>query len=115
MAMPVGTTTRPPPAAMVASSRARRSAPASPGLAYTGKGSSGSRRTISIGSMAGHGTASAVGGRRVWEPPGMLVWMDLEMTGLDPGRHTIVEIATIVTDDDLAVVAEGPDLVVHQP
>src|SRR5919199_6957787 len=45
----------------------------------------------------------------------MLVWMDLEMTGLDPGRHAIVEIATLVTDDDLAVVAEGPDLVVHQP
>jgi len=39
--------------------------------------------------------------------------MDLEMTGLDPGRHTIVEIATLVTDDELAVVAEGPDLVVH--
>jgi len=35
------------------------------------------------------------------------------MTGLDPVRHTIVEIATLVTDDQLAVVAEGPDLVVH--
>jgi oligoribonuclease len=45
----------------------------------------------------------------------MLVWMDLEMTGLDPGKHVIVEIATIVTDDELNVVAEGPDLVVHQP
>jgi len=42
----------------------------------------------------------------------MLAWMDLEMTGLDPGRHTIVEIATLVTDDDLSVLAEGPDLVV---
>ena len=41
--------------------------------------------------------------------------MDLEMTGLDPDRHTIVEIATLITDDDLEVVAEGPDLVVHQP
>jgi oligoribonuclease len=39
--------------------------------------------------------------------------MDLEMTGLDPDRHVIVEIATIVTDDDLEVIAEGPDLVVH--
>jgi oligoribonuclease len=38
--------------------------------------------------------------------------MDLEMTGLDPARHTIVEIASLVTDDDLAVIAEGPDLVV---
>jgi oligoribonuclease len=41
--------------------------------------------------------------------------MDLEMTGLDPTRHVILEIATLVTDDELAVVAEGPDLVVHQP
>jgi oligoribonuclease len=41
--------------------------------------------------------------------------MDLEMTGLDPARDVIVEIATIVTDDQLRVVAEGPDLVVHQP
>jgi oligoribonuclease len=41
--------------------------------------------------------------------------MDLEMTGLDPGRNVIVEIATLVTDDDLAVVAEGPDLVVKAP
>lgn len=41
--------------------------------------------------------------------------MDLEMTGLDATRDVIVEIATLITDDDLAVVAEGPDLVVHQP
>jgi oligoribonuclease len=39
--------------------------------------------------------------------------MDLEMTGLDVSRHTIVEVATLVTDDDLAIVAEGPDLVVR--
>ncbi len=45
----------------------------------------------------------------------MLVWMDLEMTGLDPTRHVIVEIATLVTDDDLNVVAEGPDLVIAAP
>jgi oligoribonuclease len=42
----------------------------------------------------------------------VLAWLDLEMTGLDPARHVIVEIATLVTDDDLVVVAEGPDLVV---
>ena len=42
----------------------------------------------------------------------MLVWMDLEMTGLDPATCAIVEIATLVTDDELEVVAEGPDLVV---
>jgi oligoribonuclease len=45
----------------------------------------------------------------------VLVWLDLEMTGLEPERHVIVEIATLVTDDDLGIVAEGPDLVVHQP
>jgi len=38
--------------------------------------------------------------------------MDLEMTGLEPGRHVIVEIATLVTDDELNIVAEGPDLVI---
>src|ERR1700739_2461300 len=42
----------------------------------------------------------------------MLAWIDLEMTGLDPERHVVVEIATIVTDDDLEIVAEGPDLVI---
>ncbi|HEC11509.1 MAG TPA: oligoribonuclease [Acidimicrobiales bacterium] len=40
--------------------------------------------------------------------------MDLEMTGLEPDRHTIVEIATLITDDNLEIVAEGPDLVIHQ-
>jgi oligoribonuclease len=43
----------------------------------------------------------------------MLVWMDLEMTGLDPATNTIVEIATLITDDDLTVVAEGPDVVIQ--
>jgi oligoribonuclease len=45
----------------------------------------------------------------------VLVWMDLEMTGLDHTRDVIVEIATLVTDDELQIVAEGPDLVIHQP
>jgi len=44
-----------------------------------------------------------------------LVWMDLEMTGLDPERETIIEIATIITDGDLNIIAEGPSLVIHQP
>jgi oligoribonuclease len=44
-----------------------------------------------------------------------LVWVDLEMTGLDPERCAIVEIATVVTDSELVVVAEGPCLVVRQP
>ena len=37
------------------------------------------------------------------------------MTGLDPAKDVIVEIATLITDDDLEIVAEGPDLVIHQP
>jgi oligoribonuclease len=41
--------------------------------------------------------------------------MDLEMTGLDHTADVIVEIATMVTDDELNVVAEGPDIVIHQP
>lgn len=44
-----------------------------------------------------------------------LVWIDLEMTGLEVTRHTIVEIAVLVTDSDLEIVDEGLDLVVHQP
>lgn len=48
--------------------------------------------------------------RRYGRP--MLAWMDLEMTGLDPTNNVIVEIATLITDDELNIVAEGPDLVV---
>lgn len=44
-----------------------------------------------------------------------LIWIDLEMTGLEPDRDTIIEIATVVTDSQLAVVAEGPVLAIHQP
>jgi oligoribonuclease len=47
--------------------------------------------------------------------PDHLVWMDLEMSGLDPDRCTILEIATLITDADLRVVAEGPVMAVHQP
>ncbi len=43
-----------------------------------------------------------------------LVWIDLEMTGLDPEVNQIIEIATIVTDGDLNVLAEGPNLAIHQ-
>ncbi|MDA8278107.1 MAG: oligoribonuclease [Actinomycetota bacterium] len=43
----------------------------------------------------------------------MLVWMDLEMTGLDINRHVIVEMATVITDDDLENIITGPDLVIH--
>ena len=47
--------------------------------------------------------------------PTNLVWIDLEMTGLDPDTERIIEIATIVTDVSLEVLAEGPDLAIHQP
>lgn len=46
---------------------------------------------------------------------GNLVWIDLEMTGLDVGTCTIIEIASVVTDAQLKVLAVGPDIVVHQP
>ncbi len=42
----------------------------------------------------------------------LLAWMDLEMTGLDPARHVIVEIATLLTDDELNIIATGPELVI---
>ncbi len=44
-----------------------------------------------------------------------LVWIDLEMTGLDPRRDAVLEIATLVTDAELDLIAEGPSLVIHQP
>lgn len=47
--------------------------------------------------------------------PQNLIWIDLEMTGLDPEKERIIEIATIVTDKDLNILAEGPVLAVKQP
>jgi oligoribonuclease len=44
-----------------------------------------------------------------------LVWIDLEMTGLKPDTDTIIEIATVVTDRELAILAEGPVIAIHQP
>ena len=43
-----------------------------------------------------------------------LVWLDMEMTGLDPQKERIIEVAVVVTEPDLTVVAEGPVLVIHQ-
>jgi len=43
-----------------------------------------------------------------------LVWLDMEMTGLDPERERIIEVAVVITEPDLTVVAEGPVLVIHQ-
>ena len=44
-----------------------------------------------------------------------MVWIDMEMSGLDPDKEVILEIATIITDGNLNILAEGPDLVIHQP
>ncbi|MDY6951445.1 MAG: oligoribonuclease [Thermodesulfobacteriota bacterium] len=44
-----------------------------------------------------------------------MIWMDLEMTGIGPEGHVILEIATLVTDTDLEVVAEGPNIAIHHP
>jgi oligoribonuclease len=44
----------------------------------------------------------------------LFVWADCEMTGLDPARNALLEIATIVTDKDLNIVAYGPELAIHQ-
>jgi len=48
-------------------------------------------------------------------PEGHLIWIDLEMTGLDPGHDSILEIATVITNGDLDVLAEGPVLAIAHP
>ena len=47
--------------------------------------------------------------------PSNLIWVDLEMTGLNPDQDVVIEIATIVTDSDLNTLAEGPVIAIHQP
>jgi oligoribonuclease len=44
-----------------------------------------------------------------------LIWIDLEMTGLDPDTDSVLEIATLVTDSQLNVLAEGPELAIRHP
>jgi oligoribonuclease len=44
-----------------------------------------------------------------------LIWLDLEMTGLDPSKDRILEIATMITDSELHILAEGPVVAIHQP
>jgi len=44
-----------------------------------------------------------------------LIWIDLEMTGLDPEKDSILEIATVVTDYELQLIAEGPNIAINQP
>jgi oligoribonuclease len=47
--------------------------------------------------------------------PDVLVWLDMEMTGLDPDRERVIEVAMILTDGKLEEIATGPELVIHQP
>ena len=46
--------------------------------------------------------------------PARLVWIDLEMTGLEPSKHVIIEIASLITDGDLNILAEGPNLAIKR-
>ena len=48
------------------------------------------------------------------QAPDNLIWIDLEMTGLDPDRDYIIEIATIITDSELRIIAEGPVAAIHR-
>jgi oligoribonuclease len=48
------------------------------------------------------------------EKSNRLIWIDMEMTGLDPVKDRVLEIASIITDNDLNIIAQGPELVVHQ-
>ena len=49
------------------------------------------------------------------QDPTNLIWIDLEMTGLDPQHDEILEIATVITDKDLGITAEGPQIAIYQP
>jgi len=48
------------------------------------------------------------------QDPANLIWVDMEMTGLDPDRDVVIEIATVITDSELNTLAEGPVIAVHQ-
>jgi oligoribonuclease len=52
--------------------------------------------------------------RRTTMAEAHLIWIDCEFTGLDPASNRIIEIATIITDSDLNIIAEGPNLAIHQ-
>src|SRR3990167_6685386 len=49
------------------------------------------------------------------QDPNNLIWLDMEMTGLDPDRDRVIEIAMVATDSALNTLAESPVVVVHQP
>jgi oligoribonuclease len=68
---------------------------------------------VTVGRSFAH-TVSLMPERPERKPEDRLVWIDLEMTGLDVERHVIVEIACLVTDSELELVDDGIDIVVHQ-
>ena len=49
------------------------------------------------------------------QDPNTLIWLDMEMSGLDPDRDRIIEIAIVLTNEKLETIAEAPVIVVHQP
>jgi oligoribonuclease len=59
-------------------------------------------------------STTAQAGTGTVDPKQTLIWIDLEMTGLSPEQDRIIEIATLVTDGDLNILAEGPVLAIHQ-
>ena len=50
-----------------------------------------------------------------WQDTSKLIWIDLEMTGLDTVNDHIIEVAAVVTNSQLNIIAQGPDIVIHQP
>lgn len=62
-----------------------------------------------MGAKAGNGNGNGSGNNH------RLIWIDLEMTGLDTANDSIIEIATVVTDANLQILAEGPELAIRQP
>jgi oligoribonuclease len=83
-----------------------------PGPPATRRGGPATRLRRSRGARVALGSAIL---RAVSPRTTRLFWIDLEMTGLDAERCAIVEIASLITDGDLSIVAEGPCLVIHQP
>ncbi len=74
-----------------------------------------SREGIRLGLKLVQNAAFFNGQRIMAQDQNHLVWLDMEMTGLDPDQDRILEIAMVVTNANLETVAEGPVLVVHQP
>ncbi|XP_076697549.1 oligoribonuclease, mitochondrial-like [Callospermophilus lateralis] len=75
------------------------------------RGVGGSRRQFGSRGVRGGGAAMAAGDSMAQR----MVWVDLEMTGLDIEKDHIIEMACLITDSDLNILAEGPNLIIKQP